>query len=77
MSRYCVEWQPDDKHLLRVGNPRLYEHAYQSPQLPLFEPGEVEWHVIIRCDPPVRGRKRKNGSLVIQLALILDQDETA
>ena len=28
LSRYSVEWQPDDKHLLRVGNPRLYDHPY-------------------------------------------------
>jgi len=47
LSRYSVEWQPDDKHLLRVGNPRLYEHSYQCQQLPLWEVGEVEWHVII------------------------------
>lgn len=72
-----MEWQPDDKHLLRVGNPRLYEHPYQSPQLPLFEPGEVEWHVIIRCDAPNRRRKRKNSPRVFQLALTLDQHETA
>jgi len=28
-----VEWQPNDKHLLRVGNPRLYDHPYQSPHV--------------------------------------------
>lgn len=32
LSRYSVEWQPDEKHLLRVGNPRLYNHPYQSAQ---------------------------------------------
>ena len=26
LSRYSVEWQPDDRHLARVGNPRLYRH---------------------------------------------------
>lgn len=77
LSRYLVEWQPDDAHFLRVGNPRLYDHPYQSPQLPLFEEGSVEWHVIIRCEPPVRRRRRKQRSVVIQLALTLDQDETA
>ena len=46
LSRYSVEWQPDDEHFLRVGNPRLYDHPYQSPQLSLWEAGEVEWHVI-------------------------------
>ncbi len=77
LSRYSVEWQPDDKHLLRVGNPRLYDHPHQSPQLPLFEPGEVEWHVIIRCEPPVRRHRRKQRPVIFQLALTLDQDETA
>ena len=24
LAKYSVEWQPDDEHLLRVGNPRLY-----------------------------------------------------
>ena len=51
LSRYSVEWQPDDKHLLRVGNPRLYDHPYQSPQLSLWEPSDVEWSVILRADP--------------------------
>jgi hypothetical protein len=72
LSRYSVEWQPDDKHLLRVGNPRLYEHPYQSPQLSLWEPGQIEWHVIIRCNPPVRRHQRKGRVLVIQLPLFSD-----
>jgi hypothetical protein len=33
LSRYAVQWQPDDRHLARVGNPRLYQHSYHSPQL--------------------------------------------
>jgi transposase InsO family protein len=77
LSRYSVEWQPDDRHLLRVGNPRLYDHPYQSPQLPLWDAGEVEWHVIIRCEPPVRRRRRKQRPAAIQLMLILDQSDTA
>lgn len=32
LSRYSVEWQPDERHLARVGNPRFYRHPYQSPQ---------------------------------------------
>jgi hypothetical protein len=27
LAKYSVEWQPDDEHLLRVGNPRLYLKA--------------------------------------------------
>src|SRR5215471_2872309 len=51
LARYSVEWQPDDTHLLRVGNPRLYDHPYHSSQLSLWTPGEVEWFVILRNDP--------------------------
>jgi hypothetical protein len=66
LSRYSVEWQPDDRHLLRVGNPRLYDHPYESPQLPLWEPGEVEWYVIMRTDPPMRRRKGKGRIVLFQ-----------
>lgn len=76
LSRYSVEWQPDDEHLLRVGNPRLYDHPYQSPQLSLWESGEVEWHVIIRCESPLRRKKRKIRHVVLQLSLLLEQRET-
>lgn len=76
LSRYSVEWQPDDKHFLRVGNPRLYDHPYQSPQQILWEPGEVEWHVILRADPPVRGRKRRGRVLVMQPPLFAEEKKT-
>lgn len=66
LSKYSVEWQPDDRHLRRVGNPRLYQHPYQSPQLPLWPPGEVEWHVIFRVELKANRRKRVVKSLVIQ-----------
>ncbi len=72
LSRYSVEWQPDEKHFLRVGNPRLYDHPYQSPQPSLWEPGEVEWYVIIRTDPPVRRRKRKGQIVLITPPLFAD-----
>jgi hypothetical protein len=66
LSRYSVEWQPDDTHLLRVGNARLYDHPYQSPQLPLWNPGEVEWHLIIRTHPKAHHRRRAGRIFVIQ-----------
>jgi putative transposase len=69
LSRYSVEWQPDDRHLLRVGNPRLYNHPYQSPQLSLWEPGEVEWFVIISADPLVRRRRSLCHIVLIQSPL--------
>ncbi len=66
LSRYSVEWQPDDTHFLRVGNPHLYDHPYQSPQLPLWELDEVEWFVIIRHAPSVHHRRKKGRVLLIQ-----------
>ena len=75
LSRYSVEWQPDERHLARVGNPRFYRHPYQSPQQELWQPGEVEWFVIIRNAPPVRRRKRKSRLVVMQLSLLLDGTE--
>ncbi len=73
LSKYSVEWQPDDKHLLLVGNPRLYAHPYQSPQLPLWEPVDVEWHVIIRCESSRRRCKRVVHSFVIQFPLLFEE----
>src|SRR5207248_11115348 len=51
LAKYSVEWQPDDKRLRRVGNPRLYDHPYQSPQLELWTPDQVAWFVIIQVHP--------------------------
>jgi len=70
LSRYSVEWQPDERHLARVGNPRFYQHPYQSPQQELWEEGSVEWFVVIRTNPPVRRRKRKGRLVVVQLPLL-------
>src|SRR5947199_6373998 len=71
LAKYSVEWQPDDKHLLRVGNPRLYDHPYQSPQLELWPPQVVEWFVIIQATPygPRPRRKRATRILVMQAPL--------
>ncbi|WP_040446943.1 hypothetical protein [Ktedonobacter racemifer] len=75
LSKYSVEWQPDDRHFLRVGNPRLYQHPYQSPQPSLWPPGEVEWHVIIRCESKPRRKRRRTQSFIIQLPLPIARDE--
>src|SRR5215470_17922227 len=51
LSRYPDEWQPDYRHLARVGTPRISRHPYHSPQQELWQAGEVEWFVIIRNTP--------------------------
>jgi transposase InsO family protein len=73
LSRYSVEWQPDEKHLGRVGNPRLYNHPYQSPQLELWPTDSVEWYLILRANS--YGPRRKKKRLVfLQLPLLQDGD---
>lgn len=75
LAKYSVEWQPDDTHLLRVGNPRLCDHPYQSPQLSLWKSGEVEWFVILQVDPygPRPRRKSPTRFFVVQLPLLTDE----
>jgi GNAT superfamily N-acetyltransferase len=36
-----------------VGNPGLFQHPYHAAQLDFWEPGEVEWIVIISAEPEV------------------------
>jgi putative transposase len=74
LAKYSVEWQPDEKGLRRVGNPRLYDHPYQSPQLELWSPSEVEWFVIIQASSygSRPRRKRTTRILVIQPPLLLE-----
>ena len=75
LSRYSVEWQPDEKHLRRAGNARLYDHPYRSPQLPLWEDAAVEWYLILRADP--YGPRRKKKRLVfLQMPLFRENDGT-
>ncbi len=75
LAKYAVEFQPDDKHLLRVGNPRLYDHPYQSPQLELWPRDAVEWFVIIQAAS--RGshsrRKRATRLIVVQPPLLAEE----
>ena len=75
LAKYSVEWQPDDKHLLRVGNPRLYDHPYQSPQLELWSKDSVEWFVIIQAAPYGSRPRRKRAAriLVMQPPFLLEE----
>ncbi len=73
LARYSVEWQPDEKHLRRAGNARLYDHPYRSAQLPLWEDAAVEWYLILRADP--YGPRRKKKRLVfLQMPLFREYD---
>ena len=77
LSRYSVEWQPDEKHLRRAGNPRLYDHSYRSAQLPLWPEGTVEWYLILRAAPyGSRPRRAKNRLVFLQIPLSVENDGT-
>jgi hypothetical protein len=75
LAKYSIEWQPDDKHLLRVGNPRLYEHPYQSPQVELWPKEAVEWFVIIKAAPygSRKHSKRATRIMVMQPPLFAEE----
>jgi len=53
---------------------QLYVNRYQSAQLELWQPGEVEWFVI-SATLQVNRRKRKGHIFVWQLPLLLDGTE--
>ena len=75
LSRYSVEWQPDEKHLRRAGNARLYDNPYRSSQLPLWEDAAVEWYLILRADP-YGPRRKKKRLVVLQMPLFRENDGT-
>lgn len=73
LAKYSVEWQPNDKSLRRVGNPRLYNHPYQSPQLELWSTSDIEWYVIIQAKSyGSRPLRKKNRLVFLQLPLPAD-----
>lgn len=75
LSRYSVEWQPDEKHLRRAGNARLYDHPYRSPQLPLWTEEAVEWYLILRANPyGPRPQRKKKRLVFLQLPLFFEGD---
>jgi len=73
LSRFSVEWQPDEKHLRRVGNARLYNHPNPRAQLKLWPTGSVEWYLILRAE--AYGPRRKKKCLIfLQFPLLEDGD---
>jgi hypothetical protein len=69
LAEYHVNYQPDAKQFRTVDEPKLFEHRYHSPQLPLWELGDDEWFKVVRL-PSVIRRKRPQ-ILVEQHALPL------
>jgi hypothetical protein len=75
LAKYSAEWQPDDTHLLRVGNPRLYDHPYHSSQLELWPPNQVEWFVIIQAAPYGSRPRRKRPARILAMQLPFLEEE--
>jgi hypothetical protein len=48
LSQFHVSYQPDKKHLRQVTEPHRFQTQYRSPQLELWGPDAVEWHLIRR-----------------------------
>lgn len=60
LAQYRVRYQPDKTHLLTVEEPRLFETAFRSPQLPLWELNDDEWRKVVRRAPYApRARQRE------------------
>lgn len=57
LAQYQVEYQPNKKEFRQITPRRIFETPYQSLQLPLWSPSEVEWYQVIR-EVPSRTRKR-------------------
>lgn len=73
LAHYTVEYQPDQKHLRNVTDPRLVETAYRSPQLPLWTLGDHEWLKVVRLPASAMHRPRAVAPTGIQAALPLDE----
>ncbi|MGZ3645789.1 MAG: hypothetical protein ACXVCM_18280 [Ktedonobacteraceae bacterium] len=74
LSQYVVQYQPDEKHLRNIGEPRHFETRYRRPQLDLWQQGEVEWHLVRRLpDYAPRQKKKAVGEITQQPLFILEE----
>ena len=48
LSQYAVQYQPDDKHLRDIREPRHFATRYRTPQFDLWQTDAVEWHLVKR-----------------------------
>jgi hypothetical protein len=62
LAEYTVAYQRDRHHLRSVSSSRCYETRFQSPQLPLLEPGLKDWRLVFEL-PQARRRPRSRGNV--------------
>lgn len=61
LSQFNVEYQPDRRHLRQVSHPQRFETRFQSPQLPLWDEGAMEWHLVQRLPVPIRATPQRRS----------------
>lgn len=59
LSQFTVDYQPDRRHLRQVSHPQRFETRFHSSQLPLWEEGVVEWHLVQRLSPHVARQRAR------------------
>jgi putative transposase len=73
LSQYTLEYQPDKRHFRRVKDSRRFETPYQSPQLHLWGPDIVEWHLAQRLPDYVSRRSRSHPKGYFQPPLLEEE----
>jgi hypothetical protein len=58
LAQYRVSYEPDERRIQALTEPRLFENRYPSPQPFLWDLGDVEWHLVRRL-PPYRARRSR------------------
>ena len=71
LATYTVDYQPDHQQLRDVTQPQLFDTAYRSPQLKLWEPSDEEWRKVYRLPHYIVRRQGPLLTTVVQEALDL------
>ena len=71
LAQYTVTYARDHRHLKTVTEERLFATPFQSPQPPLWEPGEGEWLRVLHLPAP--GPRRRRRTVGEQPALFVDE----
>jgi hypothetical protein len=68
LAQYQVSYERDQKGLKTVAEPRLFETQFRSPQLPLWELGLEDWHLVLRL--PEYAARRPSAATAVQVPLL-------
>ncbi len=73
LAQYRVSYEPDERHIKALTEPRLFETRHPSPQPFLWDLHGVEWHAALRLRP-YRARQ-KRAPIGVQAPLFRLADE--